>query len=268
MRCLYINLDRAVDRREALEASFRAHAPPDWRLQRIAALGPEDGAARPGALTPAEKACWLSHRRAVAETVEDDAPVLIVEDDVAFSARTFPVLTGLAAGAPDWDLLYTDVILTDFNAMVQFARAFSPLARAGGFRLHDLSQVTYAGAAGYVVRGASKRKLLAALDAIAVLDRPYDLVLRDLTRAGRLASRLIHPFLTSPGPSADTSQIQPDALKLREQVSVAFRMLMSADRDLDACRRYLDGVEAAHGDPGAVQVGRVFAAIAAHPFAP
>src|SRR5689334_1969428 len=150
MKCHYINLDDATARRANLEAAYRAANPPAaWELVRIPASGPAAAGGLPGAISPPEKACWLSHRRAVEASLVDDSPVLVVEDDVRFSPRTFPILGALAEADPEWDVLYTDVILTDADTMVSFARDWPLLGRAGNFRLHDLAKVPYVGAAGY-----------------------------------------------------------------------------------------------------------------------
>lgn len=261
MRRLYINLDPATDRRANVEAAFRAADPTGPDPIRIPASGPEATAGLAGSITPAEKACWLSHRRAIEATLADDAPVLIVEDDVRFSARTFPILAALAAADTPWDVLYTDVILTDVSPMVAFARDWSPLANAGNFRLHDLSKLPFVGAAGYVVRGHAKRKLLAALDSLPPFDRAYDVALRDLIHAGALDGRAVFPFLTAPSADADASAIQPSRLQLREQMINAFRRLMFVDRDLDVSRADIARLEAAHGDPAAILVGGIFGAM-------
>ena len=264
MKCHYINLDDATGRRANLEAAYRAANPPaSWELVRIAASGPSAAVSLPGSASLPEKACWLSHRRAIEASLDRDEAVLVVEDDVRFSPRTFPILAALAEAETDWDILFTDVILTDPGTMVAFARDWPQLGRAGNFRLHDLATIPYVGAAGYVIRHAAKRKVLAALDTLPPFDRAYDVALSDLIHAGALVGRGCFPFLTAPSADADASTIQPTPLQLREQMINAFRRLMFADRDLEASRRDIAALEAAHADPAAVLIGGVFGTMVA-----
>ena len=259
MKCHYINLDDATGRRANLEAAWRAMNPAGWELVRIAASGPEAAGGLAGTASLPEKACWLSHRRAIEASLENDEAVLVVEDDVRFSPRTFYILAALAEADPEWDVLFTDVILTDPRTMVSFARDWPQLARAGNFRLHDLAKIPYVGAAGYLIRNGSKRKVLAALDSLPPFELAYDVALRDLIHAGALVGRGCFPFLTAPTADADSSSIQPPRLQLREQMINAFRRLMFVDRDLEASRRDVAALEAAHADPAAVLIGGVFA---------
>jgi len=187
--------------------------------------------------------------------------VLVIEDDVRFSPRTFYILGALAEADTEWDILFTDITLTDADSMVSFARDWPQLARAGNFRLHDLAQIPYVGAAGYVIRHASKRKVLAALDNLPPFDRAYDVALRDLIHGGALAGRGCFPFLTAPSADADTSTILPARLQLRGRMINAFRRLMFVDRDLEASRRDIAALDAAHADPAAILIGGVFAAM-------
>lgn len=260
MKCHYINLDAATARRANLEAAFRAANPAGWELVRIAASGPDAAAGVPGSITATEKACWLSHRRAIEAALGDDEPVVIVEDDVRFSPRTFPILGALATADPEWDLLYSDVILTEISSMVAYARDWPQLARAGNFRLQDLATLPFVGAAAYVVRGGSKRRVLEALDSLP-FDRAYDMALRDLIHGGVLQGRACFPFLTAPSADADASTIQPSQLQFRDAAINAFRRLMFVDRDLEASRRDVAALEAAHGDPAATVVGGVLGAL-------
>ncbi|WP_421936317.1 glycosyltransferase family 25 protein [Phenylobacterium sp.] len=260
MKCHYINLDTATARRANLEAAFRAVNPAGWELVRIAASGPDAAAGVQGAITATEKACWLSHRRAIEAALGDDEPVVIVEDDVRFSPRTFPILAALATADSEWDLLYSDVILTEISSMVTYARDWPQLARAGNFRMQDLATLPFVGAAGYVVRGGSKRRVLEALDSLP-FDRAYDVALRDLIHQGVLQGRACFPFLTAPSVDADASTIQPSQLQFRDAAINAFRRLMFVDRDLEASRRDVAALEAAHGDPAATVLGGVLGAL-------
>lgn len=261
MKCLYINLDSAQARRESLEASFRRHAPAGWDLVRIPAASPADVEGVPGVITPAEKACWRSHRAAIFATIAEPEDVLIVEDDTRFGPRTFEMLEKVRAKDLQWDLCFTEVSLRVENMMV-YAQRYPQYAAAGSVSLNDLTQLRFAAACGYLVRAGSKVKLVKLLDAAARLDRAYDFYLQDLTHARRIRSLFCFPFITQPSPHAERSQIQTEVQQLRDQMHISFRRLMHLDRDLDALEPELEHLEAMHGERGAAMVGKVFGAMA------
>jgi GR25 family glycosyltransferase involved in LPS biosynthesis len=263
--CVFINLPAAQDRRASVEGSFAAAAVGDWTLHRFEALAPADVAAIPGAITPAEKACFASHRAALARRLEGDDPVLIVEDDAVFSSQAFTVLDGMLGQAGDWDILYTDAALCDFNLMVHLASRRDAMAARGEYLPVDLKGRSFFGATAYAVRGASKRRLHAALAAAEGLDQPYDLFLRDLIFSDAFKAAVVFPFVTSLSPEADGSQIQSGETAVFDQTLNAYRRLMYVARDLDQCRADADRL-AAHADEASRMVGGVFATIVSPAF--
>jgi GR25 family glycosyltransferase involved in LPS biosynthesis len=264
--CVFINLPAAEDRRHSVEASFAASTAGDWRLHRFEALGPPDVASIPGALSPAEKACFASHRAALGERLQDEDPVLIVEDDAVFSPQAFEVLDGLLAQGGDWDLIFTDAALCDFNLMVHLASRRDGMAARGEYLPVDLKGRSFFGTTAYAVRGASKRRLHAALAAAEALDAPYDLFLRDLIHSGELKAAVAFPFLTSLAPQADGSQIQGGEAQVFDATLNAYRRLMYVARDLDRCRVDAERLRAANGDEASRMVGAVFATIVSPAF--
>lgn len=264
MKCLYINLDSATDRRQALEASFAATSPPGWELVRVPARTPGDVVAVAGAIKPVEKACFASHRAALVAGEAED--VFIVEDDTAFSPRVFDLLPRFAASARHFDVIFTEIMPTDIGSMAGFTRQWPRLAAAGNFLLQDLARVGFYGAGAYYVRGASRAKLAGLLDTVQPLDRPYDIVLRDFIAQGAIRACVALPFLTMPAVAADASSIQSAETDLREAVTHAFRRLMFADRDLTALRGEVARIDAAHDDEGARMFGALMAAMASGAF--
>lgn len=263
--CVFINLPAAEERRRILEASFGQAAVGDWRLNRFAAREPADVAAIGGTLTPREKACFASHRAALGEHLTGDDPVLIVEDDAVFSPQAFGVLDGLLARGGDWDLIFTDAALCDFNLMVHLASRRDGMAARGEYLPVDLRGRSYFGATAYAVRGSSKRRLHEALTAATELNQPYDLFLRDLIHSGRFKAAVVFPFVTSLSPQADGSQIQGGDTAVFDQTLNAYRRLMYVARDLDQCRADAERL-AAHTDDASRMVGGVFAAIVSPAF--
>jgi GR25 family glycosyltransferase involved in LPS biosynthesis len=258
LKCFYINLDSASERRAHVEASFRAAAPSDWELIRIPALGPADVAERPGTITGPEKGCFLSHRAAIAATRDSDETIFVVEDDTCFSTRTFATLETLAVAPSHWDLLFTDVTLLDASTMLACAKQYGRLKASGQFMLQDLSRTGFAAASAYLVRGTSKAKVLAALDADGALDWPYDILLRRLAHGGQLAARACLPFLTTLSHDAERSMIQDAAWNTRDEVIGAFRRLLFVDRDLGALAEEVDALGARHSDEASRLFGAIF----------
>lgn len=78
MKCHYINLDTATERRATLEANFARCGRPDWSLHRFSALDQatvqELGV--PGTRSWREKGCFLSHRSVIEEQADDGQPFM------------------------------------------------------------------------------------------------------------------------------------------------------------------------------------------------
>jgi GR25 family glycosyltransferase involved in LPS biosynthesis len=264
--CVFINLTAAAERRESLAASFAATDHAGWRLVRFEALGPEAVTDLPGKLTGPEKGCFASHRAAIGAHLEDEAPLVVLEDDALLSPGALQAVDRLLAASQEWDLLFTDVALCDLSLMVHLARRREALMAAGEHLAVNLAGRSFFGANAYVVRGDAKRRLHAMLDEPQALDRAYDLYLRDLGAAGRLKLGACFPFVTQLSPAAEASQIQSADGAVFDRTLNAYRRLMAVDGDLDACRAELAALS-----PGLVTeesrlVGEVFSLIAAPGF--
>jgi GR25 family glycosyltransferase involved in LPS biosynthesis len=264
--CIYINLPAAADRRRDVEASFAAAGTGGWTLRRLEALGPGEYSGAPAAITPAEAACFASHRAALASALDDDGPVLIVEDDTAFSPQTFGVLDALFAQNDAWDLIYADVALCDLALMVELARRRDAMVQAGQFLTLDLAGRSYWGASAYAIRGSAKRRLHAALAEPAATQQPIDLFLRDLAQGGRFRAGVCFPFLTSPSAHSDRSQIQGDAAAVFDGSLNAFRRLMCASRDPALIDRDAERLAGLAASDTARATGALFSALASPSF--
>jgi GR25 family glycosyltransferase involved in LPS biosynthesis len=243
---VFINLPAAADRRRDVEASFAAAQTEGWVLHRFEALGPEDVADLSGALSPAEKACFASHRAALGQHLDGDDHVLIVEDDAVFSPQAFGVLDALLAQQDAWDLIYGDTVL-DFNMMVALAGRRDAMVAHNQYQAVDLAGRPYFAATAYLVRGSVKRRLHAALSAQSSLDTAYDVALRDLCHSGAFRMAVAFPFVTTVSRLADTSQIQLREDRVFDPTLNAFRRLMYVARDLDQCRAEIEDLRA-HAD--------------------
>ena len=265
--CVFINLPAATARRESLEASFAAAEARGWSLRRFEALGPAEMTEARGELTPAEQACAASHRAALASALEGDEPVLIVEDDTQFAPGAFAILDARLALTPAWDLIYTDVALTDLALMVELARRRDAMAGRGEVMALDLAGRPYAGAGAYAVAGQAKRRLHAALSRTELLGRPIDLALRDLAASGEFRAAVAFPFLTAPAPLADQgSQIQTGEAAAFDAAFNIFRRAMWRGREPRQTAADLAWLQAQAGSDTERLLGGLFAAFASPAF--
>jgi GR25 family glycosyltransferase involved in LPS biosynthesis len=259
MKCVYINLDQAVERRRKIEANLAA-AVPFLRPIRFSAVPAAEAQHVPGRITPQEKGCFLSHLRVLEGAVDDVHPLLVLEDDAVISPRFADVITqALAATHLDWDLLFTDVVVYSLDRMVELAKSRDGLIRSGSFRLIDLQDIPFFAASAYVVKPASKAKVLGALRQADNLDVPYDVLLRRLVGAGRLKARMCFPFVTTITENNGPSQIQPGEHAFGDLTINTFRRLMFVDRDLSDARKQAKMLQdCAKTDEGAELTGLVF----------
>ncbi|MFC3074071.1 glycosyltransferase family 25 protein [Shinella pollutisoli] len=225
-----INLDRVPARlaesRARLDAAglaFRRVRAVDGRmltedqLRRVGAPRPRF-AKRP--VTPAEVACFLSHRKAWAEIAAGDAPVAVVlEDDFVLEPGAARILERLARLPCTWDMLklYSD----GARPMVEAV----PLA--GGYRIGTplvLPPTTVA----YAITRPAARALTALPPSIAW---PIDLYLKRWWEHGA-SIKVVEPAVVRPDERHGlTSSI--DESRRRMRANVVLRFLRNAAYQLD-----------------------------------
>jgi GR25 family glycosyltransferase involved in LPS biosynthesis len=271
MDCYYINLDGAAERRAVLERNFAQCRGERWTLSRFPATDAARAAAQgiAGTLRPAEKACFLSHRDLIRSQLADPQPVFILEDDAALGARTCGIVDDFVQrnGESDWDIAYTDVCVPQVESMVNLVRLRQRWSKTGGIMMLDLAGFPYVGATAYLVNGRSKHRLSQLLDAVTVLDTPYDLYLRSLIHGRQLRALVFFPFITTLSPCAGTSQIQPAGLT-HELVWNTFRQLIWIERTIEPHRCVLEDIRARLCDAEALPFATLFAAIASRHYNP
>lgn len=161
---IFINLDRASDRRAFMEAQGERLG---LSLERFPAVSSDDvddatvasiGRSWERPLTRPEIGCFLSHRSLWARIAAGDGPVLVMEDDVALSPR-LPRLLPTIAGLGRCDVLN----LEDF-ARKRFVGARS-LPLVEGLSLVRVFR-DKAGAAAYVLWPSGARQLLSRAEAM------------------------------------------------------------------------------------------------------
>jgi hypothetical protein len=117
---VYINLDRAVGRRSAIEQQLATLDLP-FPLRRWQAIDGVKQTDRPPKLTPSQHGCWLSHLSAIESAIENDDHLYVVEDDVVLSDALVDLPSMVeaveSASGGDWDLLYLDATVVEVEDM-------------------------------------------------------------------------------------------------------------------------------------------------------
>lgn len=270
MDCFYINLASAVQRKINLENNFHRNQRPGWNLSRFPAIDTEFVKSQniAGASSAAEKACFLSHKKAIGLNLDDRKSAFILEDDALFGAQSCAIIDDTLKKNRDleWDILYTDACIPDAGTMLDLIKLRQTLALTNKITLMDLSKMAFAGATAYIVNAKSKRKLHGLLDAATEINVPYDLYLRNLIFASSLKGFSLFPFVTSLSDFSESSQIQRTDAHVTALVWNTFRKMIWTERNLGDCRAALASIEASLGDEESKAFGTLFSAMASVKF--
>ncbi len=104
--------------------------------------------------------------------------MFIVEDDATFGYRTCTLVDAILRQNKDldWDILFTDVCITNLKKMIDLLQYRRDLtAKKIDIAFMGINKVGFAGSTPYIVNANSKKKLYDLLDAAAAIDQPYDL---------------------------------------------------------------------------------------------
>jgi GR25 family glycosyltransferase involved in LPS biosynthesis len=270
MDCFYINLDSATQRKSTIENNFAAVKKPDWQLTRFPAIDTEYVKANniAGKASPAEKGCFLSHQILIGQNLADDKPLFIIEDDAALGLRTCALIDSILGRNKkmDWDLLFTDVCITELVTMLELLKYRRELAgKKVEVAFLDLSKIIFGGSTAYLVNGRSKQKVHGLLESTKEIDLPYDLHLRQLVHKGAIKAFSLFPFVTSLSGFSDASQIKSANSHSPDMAWNMFRKMVWIERDLPACKASLDVLRDRLCDDELNAFGTLFALMAAVP---
>ncbi|MDB5360044.1 MAG: hypothetical protein JWO51_1341 [Rhodospirillales bacterium] len=236
MKYLFINLENATDRRAFVERNFgecsdrSIYCVPAVDIASVEARGIE------GDVRAGEKACYLSHLKALRTSLAHEEDVLIAEDDVLFSKYSIGIIDNTRANLEEsgWDIIFSDLCIPGIMAMLNFFfLARKARKNSEHYYMEIKGDFQFAGATSYIVHRNAKRKILDLMERERI-DRPYDLALRDLIAMGKLKAYVIVPFATSLSKLGDSSQIQADSVAATEFVWNSFRRLVWQGRDMAA----------------------------------
>jgi hypothetical protein len=245
---VYINLDRAHARRDAMEAQLSGARLP-YRVTRFAAIDGNGRADCPPALLPGQHGCWLSHAAVLGRPGAEHLHVM--EDDVMLSPRLAELpsmLETLQRGlGGDWDVLYLDATLVELPDMYVMFEWAQSARGAGAVKLCAVPRdFTVYGMISYVVNGARRSRVAHLLDSHRGSGKPVDNVLAHGVRTGALKAYIAAPFVTSNLDLALESSIADDA-DGRQLAWLLFRRLCFGDLsvpvldDLERLAARLDG---------------------------
>ena len=195
---------------------------------------------------------------------------MILEDDAMFGPNTCASIekTLQSIGDDNWDLIYTNVGVTELSAMARllYMRRHAE-SSDGNLVLLDAKTLGFAGADAYIVNERAKEKLLDLID-VRPLDIQYDLFLRELVVIEKLRGLVIVPFPTTLSPLADETQIQhPIAGSFARAVN-SFRHLVWADRTFSTVAAELDMLPPDLVDEESALFGRIASALMARNLVP
>jgi GR25 family glycosyltransferase involved in LPS biosynthesis len=270
----YINLKAATARRARLEAQVQALPPGQWVLQRFEAIDADSDECRlaQGRISEREKGCFLSHRALLTQMLHSgvEIPFMVWEDDVLVGPSAHGAVERfLAQAAPStWDILYTDLIVPDLGSMLELLTKSRKLRPRQEVEVLDLRGRSFAGASAYLVNPRSLQKVVAALDSVAALNEPVDLLLRRFIHEGALSARALFPFVTTVSDASLQSQIQPNADTGTDLAWTLFRRLMWSECQVESLYPMCNQLSSLHPDPESSVMGVITAALISPYFKP
>jgi GR25 family glycosyltransferase involved in LPS biosynthesis len=258
---LYINLDRSLDRREAMERQLKALAFENLysRFPAVDGTTLDPGTSR---LKSSEVAIFRSHHDALSQAKGTGLCVHLLEDDALLSEHVpFVIQDAIETKLFDrFDLLFTDMMVpchveslkalrTEFDKRVGSAK---PL-RLSQLTLLDLGKKFYGSFASYVV-GANAVERVLSLYA-AELERgpnvPVDIFIQQQVLGGALRAACVFPFVTSTRLDHMLASTRTAAKSDDEQASLfamaVLQSLFFVDCDVDYTKNALE--EALAGYP-------------------
>jgi GR25 family glycosyltransferase involved in LPS biosynthesis len=264
MDCYYINLDFEIQRKESLELNFAANKLDHWTLTRIPAVGTvyieERNLNLTGRLSKSEKACILSHCKAISQPY-DERPAMILEDDVHFGRHTCKIIEYMLNNTvlPEWDIIYTDVIVPNLNGMLSLVKLRRVLSQKSEFTftLLQLNNHSFAGATAYILNSQTRPKLLSLIHDNKYFNIQVDLLLPTFIRQGELKSYVIFPSVTTVSEHSYISSIQPTDAVGADTIWNLFRELVWHERNLNEMEARMELVNKRLTDKEAKYFGQI-----------
>ncbi|WP_341890862.1 glycosyltransferase family 25 protein [Variovorax sp. YR752] len=243
MQGCYINLERSIDRRAAMDAQLQRLGLTGVRC--LAATDAKTLAPSQAPITPGERACFLSHTEALARAKPGEA-LLVLEDDAQLSEALPAVLRSgalaqLDAEGCDIAFLECQPVTSTQHLLALWQSLQKRLPPQGsGAPRHALTGIDFLdartlynwGAVAYLVTPKGLRVLPTLLQEAIKHGplQPYDLTLGSFLRDGRLQGTVLSPFLATPawGSHADSTLGSPSESAAHDVLGGALRRLFFA----------------------------------------
>ncbi|WP_277188002.1 glycosyltransferase family 25 protein [Caballeronia sp. BR00000012568055] len=143
MHIYFINLEIAEDRRAVIETNLRQFAGSEHQVIRVPAYDARYIEINKvgGTLRQNEKACLLSHMRAIEMSLDDPGPSLILEDDALIGTRTTNLLRQFTPDLDQKDIVFTDLCIPTALWMMRLFKLRRTLN--GTVALFDTAQLDF-----------------------------------------------------------------------------------------------------------------------------
>jgi hypothetical protein len=198
---VFINLDRSPERRAEMERQL-AEVELPYPVRRLEAVDGQRQAGRPAELSAGQYGCWLSHLKALEQSVGQDHHAHIMEDDALISSA-LPILPDVvqsldSGSAGEWDILYLDATLIEAMDMCHVFGWAKTARNDGTVRVRAVpKEFTVYGAHSYVINSTRKAFVLDFLKRHLASGSPFDNVTAYGVQSGQLRAFMTTPFMTS-----------------------------------------------------------------------
>jgi hypothetical protein len=242
-RGYYINLERNEARRTRLESNLAQCGVADKYTRVPATDGRTLGTQYQSKLKPGELGLWLTHERILQDNPKDQLHLHIIEDDAVLpddAAQSLrPVVATADAGLPDWDLLFTEVLLPfDSPIFDEIVKAKQKYDLSKQLSFYPLKRFPFSCMSSIFVKAASVAKLRAAIEGRWHDGPPIDNYIRALIYQGALTAYLTLPFCTTLSPQMNDSDIQ-GMVDLSQRVANVYRRAAFKDADIQSLQSEL-----------------------------
>jgi hypothetical protein len=198
---VFINLDRSPERRAEMERQIAEIELP-YPLRRLAGVDGERQPVGPPPLRAGQYGCWLSHLKALEQSIGQDHHLHIMEDDALISTA-LPILPEVvqsldSGSAGEWDILYLDATVVEALDMCQVFGWAKTARDDGTVRVRAIPQVfTIYGLHSYVINSARKAFILDFLKRHMAQGKAIDNVMAYGIQSGQLRAFMTTPFMTA-----------------------------------------------------------------------
>jgi hypothetical protein len=198
---VFINLDRSPERRAEMERQIAELGLP-YPVRRLAGVDGERQPVGPPPLRAGQYGCWLSHLKALEQSIGQDEHLHIMEDDALISTalQILPeVVHSLDSGsAGEWDILYLDATVVEALDMCQVFGWAKTARDDGTVRVRAIPPVfTIYGTHSYVINSTRKAFVLDFLKRHMGQGKAIDNVMAYGIQSGQLRAFMTTPFMTA-----------------------------------------------------------------------